>query len=167
MTGAFKDWIGYVFFSSPTGGGTGCSGLYSQLTPGWCVGGGVWWTGNAVDIGNGAFNNPRGIDISPSGSTLYVADYANNRVSRFNAISGAFRGWIGKISTSPTGGDKGCKDAAVGTVTPGWCLGGTPAEGSGDGEMSYPASGLTVQGTQLYVPDTTNNRIIRFNIGVP
>jgi len=153
-TGVFTGWIGYIS-TSPTGGGAGCAGAAANtVTPGWCTGG----TAKTGSV-SGAMNTPS--DITSDGSYLFVADKSNNRVNRYNLLTGVFSGWIGRISASPTGGDAGCAGAASGTFTPGWCTGGTAAAGTANGNLSAP-KGLLFSGSSLYVADTTNNRISRY-----
>jgi hypothetical protein len=47
--------------------------------------------------GEGQFNRPWGMAVSPASGDLYVADYNNSRVQRFNA-SGEFVGAWGSLS---------------------------------------------------------------------
>jgi sugar lactone lactonase YvrE len=73
--------------------------------------------------GDGMLNAPRGPALDSAGN-IYVADMSNHRINKYDS-TGTPLGWIGKIATSPTGGAAGCNGATVGTVTPGWCTGGT------------------------------------------
>jgi DNA-binding beta-propeller fold protein YncE len=161
-TGAFIGWSGKIG-AVPTGGVAGCtSASVGQATPGWCTGGNSNTTGVT---GDGFLNSPSGVAVSATNNALYVFDRYNNRISRFNATTGAFTGWIGRIGTSPTGGDAGCSGAASATFTPGWCTGGTAsALNTGNGTMSSPSGGaVSADGTTLYVADTANGRISRYN----
>jgi len=152
-TGAVVGWIGKIA-TAPTGGDAGCAGAAAgSFTPGWCTGGTA-----ASGSGNGHLSSPK--DISVQGTSLYVTD-ANHRISRFAISSGAFTGWIGKIASSPTGGDIGCVSAAVGSFTPGWCSGGTATSGTGSGHLSSP-KGIWSNGTNIYVADVGNNRISKY-----
>ena len=154
-TGAVIGWIGKIA-TSPTGGGAGCAGaVVGTFTPGWCTGGTA-----ASGTGSGHLNTPR--DMTVSNGNLYIAD-ANHRVSRFTLSSGAFTGWIGKILTTPTSGDAGCAGAAVSSFTPGWCIGGTATNGTGNGQLNAP-KGLWPNGTHLYVADVSNNRISKYSL---
>ena len=154
-TGAFTGWVGYVS-TAPSGGAVGCAGLAANnITPGWCTGG-----ASKTGTVGGAFNTPS--KITSDGTFLYVADRSNNRIVRYNMSSGAFSGWIGRIGTSPTGGDAGCAGAAVGAFTPGWCTGGIAASGTANGNLSGPR-GLIFDSGYLYVGDTSNNRISRYS----
>jgi hypothetical protein len=155
-TGAFTGWIGRIS-TSPTGGDAGCSGAATTtFTPGWCLGGTA-----ATGTANGNFNLPKGI-VYDSGS-LYVIDSSNHRIQRITSATGAFTGWIGRVNTTPTGGDAGCATAAVSSYTPGWCSGGTAKSGTGDGHLSSP-TGLWSNGSSLYVGDTANSRVDRVAI---
>jgi sugar lactone lactonase YvrE len=155
-TGAFTGWIGRIN-TSPTGGNAGCAGAATAtFTPGWCLGGTA-----ATGTANGNFNLPKGI-IADSGN-LYVVDSSNHRIQRFTAASGAFTGWIGRVNTSPTGGDTGCAGTAVNAYTPGWCIGGTSKTGTGDGHLSAP-TGLWSNGSSIYIADTGNQRVARVAI---
>lgn len=159
-SGAFVGWIGKIG-TSPTGGALGCNGAaVGSITPGWC-------TGGESDDGleDGMFSYPVGIVVDKNG-TFYVADAGNTRIIKYNS-NGVFQGWFGKITSSPTGGDTGCKGAAVGTVTAGWCKGGA-SDWSGDGEngMMNAPSDLALDGKgYLYITDAFNNRIMRIWIG--
>jgi hypothetical protein len=132
-------------------------------SPGWCLGStpnpysGI---GNFTGITtmNALMALPAG--IAGDGTFIYVVDQNFHRITKFNASTGAYIGWIGNIGTSPTGGDTGCNGAAVGTYTPGWCTGGVSAAGSGDGMLIYP-SGITYVASsgKLYVMDNNNHRV--------
>jgi len=169
--GNFVGWIGYVNVS-PTDGDAGCAGRAANtFTPGWCKGG----TSKSGSV-DGALNNPSGI-IHHSGS-LYVVDTTNHRVSKYSASTGAFVGWIGRVSTTPTGG---CTPVANGSgynvSGTGWCTGGTSgmANGGANWQMSGidrgggfnfwlndAVNGITTDGTYLYVSNLGNYRIDRF-----
>jgi membrane-bound lytic murein transglycosylase B len=156
-SGAFLGWIGKIG-TSPTGGAAGCNGAsVGTVTPGWCTGGAA-----ASGSGDGMLNNAFGIVIDKS-SNIYVTERNNARISKYNS-SGVFQGWIGKIGTSPTGGATGCNGAAVGTLTPGWCKGGTATSGSEEGAMNSPQGIALDPAGDLYVADWNNNRILRFSI---
>lgn len=156
-TGAFLGWIGKIG-TSPTGGDAGCSGAaVGTFTPGWCKGG----TASSSGMIDGMIAAGSGVFVD-SGGNLYVTDRTQSRINKYTASTGAFIGWIGKINASPTGGDAGCSGAASGTFTPGWCKGGSPNQGTGDGAMSAPNKVFVDGGGSLYVTDTNNNRINKY-----
>jgi sugar lactone lactonase YvrE len=155
--GTFQGWIGNVA-TSPSGGAAGCNGASSGVfTPGWCTGGTA-----ASGTDDGMLGTPEGVTLDSNGN-LYVADSANHRINKYNSV-GAFQGWIGSIATSPTGGATGCNGAAVGTVTPGWCKGGTSASGTADGMMNGPTGVALDKSGNLYVADNQNHRILRYSL---
>lgn len=104
-------------------------------------------------------DGPMGLAVDTDG-TLYIADNYNSRILKYSS-SGVFKGWYGKITASPTGGDTGCKGAAVGTVTPGWCKGGTSDWGEGNGMLNEPVNVKLDGKGYLYIVDTYNNRLMR------
>lgn len=111
--------------------------------------------------GDGSVSNPSAMTMDPSGN-LYVADRGNSRINKYSS-TGVFQGWIGNIATSPTGGAIGCNGASAGTFTPGWCTGGTSSSGNGDGMMNGPASVAADASGGLYVSDTNNHRINKYD----
>ena len=158
FTGVFEGWIGKVGATLPTNDANCPSPITNSPTPGWCTGG--FATSASTD---GALTAPKG--IAADSSYLYVTD-ASARISRFNRTTGLFAGWRGKINTLvPTmGGDPGCSAATAGQITPGWCTGGTSITGTGDGMLSASPGGLWIDGTTLYVADTTNSRIQKLDL---
>jgi DNA-binding beta-propeller fold protein YncE len=154
--GSFQGWFGRIG-TSPTGGDAGCAGAsVGAMTPGWCRGG-----ASANGTGDGGFNQARGIALDATNGFLYVADQTFHRISKLTT-AGAFVGWIGKISASPTGGAAGCNGAASSTGTVGWCTGGTSASGSGDNMFNNPSNLSVDPGRDtLYVADTYNHRIMK------
>ncbi len=160
-TGAVLGWIGKIFTTSPTGGAVGCNGAPTNtFTPGWCTGG-----TNINGTDDGMFSNATSLSIDVTNDRLYVADSGAGRVSKYVLSTGAFLGWIGKILTSPTGGAGGCNGAGVGTVTPGWCTGGTAIAGNTADGMYQSISALSLDITNqfLFVLNTGNYRIEKYN----
>lgn len=139
-----------------------------SFTGAWCLGAkpNPWWggadlTGNGARI-DGALNVPNG--ITGDGTNLYVVDQAQNRIVKFNASTGAVVGWIGAVNQTPSGGATNCSTASVGSFTPGWCIGGSAASGTGDGMLNSPGAITYVAGTgYLYVVDTNNYRVSAYN----
>jgi tripartite motif-containing protein 71 len=105
---------------------------------------------------NGAWiwSSPRQILASPREATrgpdgrIWVADYHNQEVKAFNVTS---------IGTS----------AATWTTTPAITLGDGKAAGHALGELNFPYNvGFSPDGKTIYVADTGNERIARWNISV-
>ena len=157
--GAFLGWIGGIS-TSPTGNAAGTEGTCAGatgVTPGWCLGG-----TSATKTTPGGFSGAQRLAIDST--SIYVTEYGNHRVSRFDLTTGAFTGWLGKINTSPTGngsGFSGSDCSAASGVTPGWCMGGTSTSGAGDGMLNYPL-GIDADNNYLYVSDSLNFRINRY-----
>jgi hypothetical protein len=158
-TGAYGGWIGRIN-QSPNGGAPGCVGApNNSFTPGWCLGG-------SSESGNedGNLNSPSGITYVAG--NLYVIDHSNSRISRYNATSGNFSGWIGRINASPS---SGCTtiNRGSGTVSEtGWCLGGTSRNANdhtdrGGGFYFNYGSNSDIQsdGLHLYVGNKRNSRL--------
>ncbi len=155
-TGAFVGWIGNIG-TSPTGGAAGCNGAaVGTFTPGWCTGGSA-----NTGTGDGMFSVVGAVSVGTDGY-LYGADTGNSRINKFNAATGAFVGWIGRINASPTGGDAGCAGAATNSFTPGWCTGGTAKSGTGDGALSSPESCYVDSAGILYGLDYNNSRVNKY-----
>ncbi|HEY3830598.1 MAG TPA: NHL repeat-containing protein [Solirubrobacteraceae bacterium] len=137
--------------------------------------------------GEGVMRCPEAIAFAPDGD-LYVADQFSHLVQRF-APSGRFLGQWGSYGSGP--GQLGAVDGlavdARGDVyvldsshdrierfTPaGRLLGewGTPGHaigqldfGSGEGPDKPPGGGIAVGGGYVYVADSANNRIVRFDL---
>ncbi len=159
-TGAYFGWIGKV---NNTTGLASASGLTNtcattalgNAAPGWCVGGNT-----TSGTGDGMMTSPTGAVYSSG--YLYVLDSSQNgRVLKFDATSGAFIGWRGNIATSPTGGDTGCSGATAGTVTLGWCKGGTASISVDTVGKIASGYGITVDTNYVYVGDQITGRITR------
>lgn len=172
-TGQLVGWIGAIT-SVPTGGESGECLTANAMgpSPTWCLGAYFYpewtWADSTVSmIGtrtDGIMRAPHG--LATDGIWLYVTDFSLHRIQRFNIDTGAYGGWIGRISTSasnrPTGGDPGCSSALEGTFTPGWCTGGLSTNGDSDG-MLYQPTGIFYQSGNLYVIDTRNNRVSSYS----
>ncbi len=165
-TGELVGWVGGVT-SKPTGGVAGCTSANGMgPSPGWCTGANFYpnWTWNDInmidDLTDGIMYQPHG--LTTDGTWVYVTDYGLHRIQRFDVVTGAYGGWIGRINRSPTGGDPGCNGAPVDTFTPGWCLGGMSEYGQANGGMRRP-NGITYTGGSLYVVDAENHRIAKYN----
>ncbi len=147
--------------STPSNAACAAVSSYGQQLPGWCYG------GLSVGVGNtttGNFNYPT--SVTDDGTYIYVANRNSLTINRYDATTGAFKGWIGRVATTPTaaavpGGPGTCTSTAPGNMTPGWCVGGdrTGAANMGDGTMWYPRV-LTHSGGYLYVAN--QGSILRF-----
>lgn len=172
--GSFQGWIGKTGATPATSPAACVSAGANATTPTWCYGG-----NSTSGTADGQLNNPTGLAVV-SGK-LYVAEYSNHRISKFDTTTGAFEGWVGNVLTQPpVGGQLATCSAqpAVGAKTPGWCLGGTsqisrrrqqnvagpPSEVAAPDEGFYNPSGLTSDGTNLYVADGNNYRIARLTL---
>ncbi|MBC7741001.1 MAG: hypothetical protein H7061_02310 [Bdellovibrionaceae bacterium] len=164
--GTYQGWIGRIG-TSPTGPAGPCVGAAAgTFTPTWCTGGYP-----TSGTGDGMLNYPTGITYNSG--TIYVADNGNYRVASYDAVSGAFNGWIGRIATAPT---SGCTPNTFGGAyqvsATGWCKGGTSSSavnggdrGGGFSFLSTNYTGITTDGSFLYIPNAYNNRIDQFSIG--
>ncbi len=126
------------------------------------------------------FKSPAGIAIDSSGN-LWIADTGNDRVLWYSA-TGEYKGVIGKEGTevkfkSPTGIAVTGSGPTIYVVDSGnnrvvklsssWKVAGiineSGKEGSGDGELKAP-QGIHIDAkNRIWVADTGNNRIQRFN----
>jgi DNA-binding beta-propeller fold protein YncE len=102
-------------------------------------------TGQASYSGDGGagtnadLNNPQGLAVDPGGTTLYIADFSNNRVRRVNLNSGTI-------------------DTVAGTGVYGFSGDGGPAVSA---QLAYPV-GLALDGAgNLFIADQRNQRIRR------
>jgi streptogramin lyase len=86
-------------------------------------------------VGNGEFNQPRGIAVDAAGG-FYVVEKANNRVQQFDPRGRFVRRW------GHNGGD------------------GTP--GLADGELNFPYNAAIDGAGDLYVTDTLNHRVQKY-----
>ena len=106
--------------------------------------------------------------LTYANGSLYVADVSNQRISSYSASTGAFTGWIGRISTNPTSGcSYGNNGAGYSVSQSGWCFGGTATSagtGTDKGGGFSNANGITNDGTYLYVANYYNNRIDRIRM---
>jgi DNA-binding beta-propeller fold protein YncE len=96
----------------------------------------------------GQLNAPQGTAVS--GGQVFVADTANNRVTVFNTVSGAFVRAFGK-DVGGTGVDVCTSSCAAGGA------------GFEAGELDGPV-GVAVSGGQVFVADNDNNRVAAFNV---
>ncbi|MGH1467298.1 MAG: hypothetical protein ACRBBP_00245 [Bdellovibrionales bacterium] len=162
-TGVYGGWIGRVN-ATPTGGAPGCStAVNNDFTPGWCFGG-----RSEPGSGDGNLDNPTGITYA-SGN-LYVIDADNERVSSYNATTGAFNGWIGRINANPSSGCTPASNGAYNVSNTGWCIGGTARASSeetdrgGGFNFDYgDRADIYSDGVHLYITNTRNIRVDKYN----
>jgi len=125
--------------------------------------------------GSGQFDNPRG--IATDGSHVYVADWKNRRIQKFEldgspagewAIGSSQRpqrlaaagGWIYATTDTPAV----WRFDTNGTPDDTWDTDGvTGSLGTGAGQFDYP-EGLAVDATGVYVVDSFNQRIQKFDL---
>lgn len=173
--GSFQGWLGKTSTTAATSPASCVSAGTNATTPTWCYGG-----TSTSGTGDGQLNNPAGIIVY--NSKIYVNDNGNHRLSKYDASTGAFEGWVGRVGATqpPTSGQLStCSvQPAVGAKTPGWCLGGVsqvsqrrqasvagpPSEVAAPDEGFYNPSGLTTDGTSLYIGDGNNYRIARVTL---
>jgi hypothetical protein len=162
--GSYGGWIGEIR-SSPNGGAPGCVGApVNTFTPGWCLGGTAREGGD-----DGNLNTPSGITYVAG--NLYVMDAGNHRVSRYNATSGSFTGWIGAINAMPSSGCTAVNRGDGNVSSGGWCLGGTSrlsryTDNGGGFEMNTYGGfdGITNDGVHLYISNKRNMRVDKFTL---
>ncbi|MFY9488033.1 MAG: SMP-30/gluconolactonase/LRE family protein [Solirubrobacterales bacterium] len=129
---------------------------------------------------DGQFKFPTGVAVSPLNGDVWVADYQNNRVQRFDQ-SGGFLGKIGGTATGTGNGQfngvGGITVSAAGTVyvsdtnnhriqyfnASGTYLGQWGSSGSGDGQFNRPFGISTAENGDVYVVDRQNYRVQYFS----
>lgn len=165
-TGEVIGWVGNIT-TTPTGGVIpGClTANPFSASPGWCKGAdylpNTEFTNQNINLqSNGIMRSPLGVAVDAN--WVYVSDYDLDRISRYDLITGAPGGWIGRINTSPSSGAVGCNGALSGTFTPGWCEGGTSQGGVDDGHLNGPTE-LIVRNGNIYVNDHLNHRVSSYN----
>lgn len=116
--------------------------------------------------------NPEGVVIA--GDFLFMTELSSSRVKKFNRKTGQLLGWIGAITSSPTGGPAGCIGANPFAAAPNWCLGAnflpsslfwtTSMINSTSNGIFLSPVGITADATYVYVTDRDLHRISRFRI---
>jgi len=98
---------------------------------------GATTSGDTDATGNAArFNNPAG--ITTDGTNLYVAEYSNNKIRKIVIATGVVTTLAGPAPGAITSGD---------------------TDATGNAARFNGPTGLTTDGTNLYVTDSTNNKI--------
>ena len=96
--------------------------------------------GNGHGAGDGQLVQPRGVTVDGDGN-VYISDTQNHRVEEFGSDGGFKRQW------------RRCED------DPNVCE--FPNSGGGPGEFFYPRAAAIDAAGELYVADTSNNRVQR------
>jgi hypothetical protein len=91
----------------------------------------------SVGTGNGNFTLPSRAATDSAGN-VYASDTGNHRIQKFNSSGTFITKW-------------------------GATFLGLPVSGTGDGEFNLPAGVATDSSSNVYVADTTNNRVQKFN----
>lgn len=162
LAGTFEGWIGYArVYSATYPNATTPAMAANGYTPVWVQGGVV----AGARTGTDGFYSPMNlyVDTSQSPNILYISDGIN----RFSQVrvsdgQGPYK-WIGRNSSSPTGGNPGCSSSAVGAVNPGWCTGGAANRYGNTNGAFYNPFGFAVTANKIYVADATNARVQRFD----
>lgn len=154
VTQTFTGWIGHI--GDLSGISSPCSSqALNDLTSAWCTGG----RSQTVTTPT-IFRSPRG--LASDGTYLYVST-GTHQILRFDISTGAYAGWIGRIGTTAATSPAACVSAGINSLTPTWCYGGTVTSSGVDGSFSSPSEMIVYQ-SKLYVVDTSNNRIQRWNV---
>ncbi len=133
-------------YTADSGNHRVCRWDASGVFEGWIGGGVSGWNATYGPGGSGAdsnsFNEPSGVCLDSSGN-IYVADKQNNRVCKWDGF-GQFQGWIGGGAT-------------------GWQGNTAPPSGNGQAWFIWPV-GLWIDGGMIYVADSNNHRISRWDL---
>lgn len=177
--GSYQGWVGGIGSNATIGSTDPANdGKSNQATLGWSKGG-----SQISGLGDGYLWGPVGIVYL--GGNLYVVDSYNNRVVSFDAATGVFNGWIGRVASAT--GLTGCTTVERGgsgylVSQTGWCKGGTTWNinnmasmtgweqdqgGSfvfyGKGVIDATRAGITTDNTNLYIANPVYSRIDKIN----
>src|SRR3954447_25467588 len=106
----------------------------------------------------GELRSPSGVATDAAGN-VYVADTTNNRIQKFDSSGTFLRAW-GKDVASAGPGNTGTGFEVCGAANGDTCQAG--ATGGLGGELNSPRGLATDAAGDVYVADTTNNRIQKF-----
>lgn len=130
----------------------------------------------SAGVGGGQFNNPRG--IATDGTNVYVADWGNKRVQKFDLAGNVTGQWTigvgqrperlavagGKVYATTGNSNAVWRFDSNGTPDNAWDGDGVSGSGgTGAGQFGYP-QGIAVDGTGVYVVDSNNQRIQKLDL---
>jgi tripartite motif-containing protein 71 len=138
----------------------------------------VCTTGCRAGIGgSGAGQFGSAVGIATDGANVYVADYNNKRIQKYDLAGASVSEWAmpggqrpdrltvaaGKVYVT-TAADAIWRFDTNGVPDGSWDGDGvTGSTGSGAGQLKYP-EGIAVDGSGVYVADTNNHRISKFDL---
>lgn len=157
VNGSFQGWIGYLARNTAASPTTPSlpSGTFTTT---WVQGGA---TVNSTAKGFGTFYG-LAVDETVSPNILYISDLYHRMIRIPLDNVSDFR-WIGRTSSTPSGGQPGCSSTPVGGTAPGWCFGGgNNVVGNGNGAF-YNSGGFVLRSSELLVTDINNFRLQKFN----
>jgi sugar lactone lactonase YvrE len=109
----------------------------------------------SLGSGAGQFSSPYGVAVDRLGD-VYVADRSNNRIQKFSSSGDFLLAWGWDVN--PAAGGPTTLETCTAATT---CKSGTP--GAGDGQFNGPQGIGTDAGGNVYVGDTQNRRIQKFD----
>ena len=109
----------------------------------------------------GEFSQPWG--LAAAGGSVYVTEYSNRRIQKFDSVGNFQRAWGKDVIQSGAAGDTGtgfevCAPPTTPTTS---CKAG--ATGELGGELFGPEGAAADSANNLYVADSSNNRIQKFD----
>lgn len=146
----YLGWIGEVN-ATPTDGDPAClNAVTPDPAPNWCIGGSAT-SGNT----NGLFNAPRALFYDSLDSVLYAIDNTS-RIMKIDPANGAFLAVTGGMASGT-----GC--TVTNAVAASWCTAATGSSATARFGSVSSASGLAVNNNAIFVADSGNHRIAKFD----
>jgi DNA-binding beta-propeller fold protein YncE len=108
------------------------------------------WGGNGT--GEGEFSSPNGAAVDSAGN-VYVADTDNHRIQKFDSTGDFLLTWGWGVNLASLGFQICTKDCQAGVA------------GDGDGQFEYPFDVAVDSSGYVYVADSANHRIQKFDSG--